>query len=61
MVVFEEKWLYSGIVVALEQGGCNLEKWLYSGKRGCIRPKRLYSVKYCCIRVKVVVFGQKLL
>ena len=52
--------LYSGKVVVLGQ------KWLYSGKSGCISrkvvvsgQKWLFSVKSGCVGVKVVVFGQK--
>ena len=33
MVVFGQKWLYSGIVVVFGQ------KWLYSVKSGCNRAK----------------------
>ena len=42
MVVFRQKWLYSGKVVVFGQ------KWLFSGKigfirqSGCIRENRLY-------------------
>ena len=39
MVVFGQKWLYSGKVVVIGQGGFNWAKWLYSGKDGCIRAK----------------------
>ena len=52
-------WLYSGKVVEFGQ------KWLLSGKSGCIRDKSgcirgnwLFSVKSGYIRAKVVVFGQ---
>ena len=54
------------------QGGCIRGKWLYSGKRGCIRvnmvvfgqsgcirTKCLCSGKSPCNRTKVVVFGKK--
>ena len=40
------------------------QKWLYSGKGGCIRAKEILfgqrcSIRVkCCIRAKVVVFGQ---
>ena len=54
MVVFGQRWLYSG------KGGCNPAKLLYSDKSGfnsgrscCIRAKWLYSCK-------VVVFGYQL-
>ena len=56
MVVFGEKWLYSG------KDGCNRANWLYSGKvvvfgqSGCIRVKWLYSSKSGSIRAKVVVY-----
>ena len=66
MVVFVQKWLYSGksvsIAVKLSQffkSGCIREKvvlfgqkWLYSGKELVFVQKWLYSGK-------VVVFGQK--
>ena len=83
MVVFGQnccilvKWLYSSKVDVIGQNGCVRaivvvfrQKWLYSGKSGCIREKWLYSGKKCCIRAKllylcklvysdkVVVFGQ---
>ena len=54
------KWLYSGKVVVFGQ------RFLYSGKSGCIRAKVvvvgqnwLYSEKICCIRDKIFVFLQK--
>ena len=55
MVVFGQKWLYSG------KSGCICakvfvfgQKWLNLGNSGCIRTKYLYSGK-------MIVFGQKLL
>ena len=53
MVVFGQKWLYSGNMVAFEQSGC------LSGKVVVFGQKWLYSGKSGCIGVKVVVFGQK--
>ena len=51
--------MYSDKVVVFGQ------KYLYSGKGGCIRAKvvvfgqkLLYSCKSCCIRAKEVVLGQ---
>ena len=48
------------------QSGCIREKWLYSGKGGCIRresgsirTKIVVFGQNCCIRAKVVVFGKK--
>ena len=59
MVVFGQKWLYSGEsgsilakVVEIDKSGCNRAKWLYSGKVVVFGQKLLYSGK-------VVVFGQK--
>ena len=34
------------------------QKWLYSGKRCCIRAKVLVFDESACIRTKVVVFGE---
>ena len=56
MVVFGEKWLYSG------KDGCIRTDWLYLGKvvvfgqSGCIRINRLCSSKSGSIRAKVVVY-----
>ena len=66
MVVFGQKWLYSGKsgfiraqVVLFRQKCLYLgkvvvfgQKWLYSDKSGCIRTRWLYLKK-------VVVFGKK--
>ena len=59
MVVFGQKWLYSG------KSCCILAKWLYLGKVVVFEQKWLYSgkkwlysVKSGYIRTKVVVFGQ---
>ena len=51
MVVFGQKWLYSGKVVVFGQ------KWLYSGKVVLVvlGQKWLYSNKGGCIWAKVVV------
>ena len=66
MVVFGQKWLYSG------KDGCIRANWLYSGimvvyvQGGCIWAKLFVFGKKClylgksgCYRVKVVVFGIK--
>ena len=52
MVLFGQRWLYSGTSLYLNKSGCVRtkvvvfgQKWLYLGKSGCIE-------------VKVVVFGQ---
>ena len=64
MVVFGEKWLYSGKVVLIGKNGCIPPKLLYSGRvvvfgqNVCFPGKRYYSGKSCCIWAKVVVFGQ---
>ena len=61
MVVFRQKWLYSGKVVVFGQSG------FFWGKSVCIRKQWLCSGKMvvfgkmCCTRVKVFVIGQKLL
>ena len=66
MVVFRQKWLYSGKKwLFLVKSGCSLakglysakvvvfgQKWLYSSKLCLIRAKYLYSSKSCCIRTK---------
>ena len=65
MIVFGQKWLYSGKigcirakVVLFGQSGFIRDIWLYSGKlvysgkSGCIQAKWLYSDK-------MVVIGQK--
>ena len=47
------------------QSGCNLAKWLYSGKSCCILPKWWISREVDvfgisgCYQAKMVVFGQK--
>ena len=46
MVVFGQKWLYSG------RSGCIPAKWLYLGKSGC------YRSTVVVFGIKVVVFGQ---
>ena len=53
MVVFRQKWLYSG------KSGCIWAKAVVFGKVVVFWQKWLNSVKSGCIRVKVVVFGQK--
>ena len=65
MVLFVQKWFYSG------KSGCIWARLLYSNKRCCNRAKMavfgqgcpiridwLYSGKSGCIRAKVVLFGQ---
>ena len=51
MVVFRQKWFYSGKVVVLRQGGCICAN-------SCIRAKVVVFVQSGCIRAKVVLFGQ---
>ena len=34
------------------------QRWLYSGKNGCIRAKWLFTEKSGCILAKVVIFEQ---
>ena len=51
MVLFGQKWLYSGKMVLIGQ------KLLYSGKSGCIRAKGVfYSGRSGSFRAKLVVF-----
>ena len=70
MVVFEQKWLYSGKrccirkkIVVFGQSGLIRITWLISGKSGSLRGRRFYSGKMVvfvesgCIQAKVVVFG----
>ena len=65
MVVFEQKWLYSGEVVAFRQRCCIRVKWLYLGKSGCngakvvvLGQKWLHSGKRGCIRERWFYSGQ---
>ena len=53
MVVFGQKWLYSGNKVVFGQ------KWLYLSKVVVFGQKWLYSGKSGSIQAKVVVFEQK--
>ena len=52
------KWLCSGKVIVIGQGGCIREKRLYSGKCGCIRAKMVLFGQRGCLLTKMVVFGQ---
>ena len=45
MVVFGQKWLYSGKVVVFEQKWLYSDNLLYSGKSGCICEKVVVFVK----------------
>ena len=66
MVVFEQKWLYSGqsgcirakVVVSGQKWMYLANKWLHSGKAVVFVKKWLYSGKSDSIRAKVVVFGK---
>ena len=71
MVVFGQKWLYSGKLVVFGQCVGIRAWWLFWGKSGCIRANMvvlgqiwLYSGKSGCIQKKwlysgkFVVFGQ---
>ena len=51
VVVFGQRCIRVKVVVFWQ-------KWLYSGKSGCIRAKLLYSGKSCCIRANNVVIGK---
>ena len=70
MVVFGQKWLYSGKsgfiwakLLSLDESCCIRAKWLYSGnivvfkQSGCIRAKWFYSCNSGCNRAKELVFG----
>ena len=73
MVVYGQKWIYSGKsgfirakVVIFEHGGCMWAKLNEFGQSGCIRAKVvvfgqkwLYSGRSGCIRGKVVVIARK--
>ena len=59
MVVFGQKWFYSG------KSGCTQANLLFLGQSGSIRAKVVvivrkwfYSGKSCYIWAKLVVFGQ---
>ena len=65
VVVFGQKLLYLGKLVAFIQVGCIGARWLYSGKSGCIWGKKLlYSTKGIlfvqigCIQAKWLYFGK---
>ena len=53
MVVFRQSGCIRAKVVAFGQ------KWLFSGKSGCIRIKDVVFGQSGCIRVKLVFFVQK--
>ena len=53
MVVFVEKWLYSGNVVVFGQ------KWLYLGKLGFFGEKKAAFIQICFNLAKVIVFRKK--
>ena len=60
VVVFGQKWLYSGRLVIFRKSGCIWERWLYLGKSGFIRAKVVAFVKKLCgILGNLVVFGEK--
>ena len=65
MVVFGQKWLYTGKscfirpkVVVFEQSSCNRAKWLCLGKVVVFWEKRLYSGKIGCILAKLLYSGK---
>ena len=64
VVVFGQKWLYSGKVVVFRKSCCIRvkvvvfgQKWFYFGKSGCIRARKVVFGQSGCIREKVVLFG----
>ena len=59
MVVFGQKWLYSGKTVVFGQNGCIRQKWLYSGSVVVFGQKWLKSGKSGYFRAKVIVLVQK--
>ena len=65
MVVFGQKWLYSGKsgcirakVVVLKQSGSNQAKMLYSSRVVVFGQKKLYSGKSVCIWAKWLYSGK---
>ena len=52
MVVFGQKWSYSGKMFVFRESGCDRKK------SGCLRSKWLYSGRSGCFRDKLVVFWQ---
>ena len=70
MVLFGQRWFYSGKVVVFQLGGCIRTKvvvfwqdcfiravWLYSGKSGCIRAE-VVIMQNGCNGAKAIVIGQ---
>ena len=57
LVVSWQKWLYSGKVAVIGQGGCIRVKWLYSGKV-VVFGKMVVFGHMLFYSGKVVVFGQ---
>ena len=59
MVVFGQKLLYSGKVVAIGMGGCIGEKWLCSDNVVLFGQKWFYLGKSGCIWTKEILLGQR--
>ena len=59
MVVFGQKWWYSGKSVIIGNGSIIWAKVVVFGQGGCIWAK-VVDLKKRCIRAKLVVIGQKL-
>ena len=58
MVVFWQKWLYSGKVVVVGQIGCIREKVVVFGQKCLNSCKIVLFGQSGCIRAKVVLIGQ---
>ena len=58
MVLFGEIVCIRTKVVVIGYVVISKEKWLYSGKKGCIRAKGHVFGQCGCVWAKVVVFGQ---
>ena len=59
MVVIRQSGCIPANVVVLGQNCFIWEKWLNSGKGGCIRAKVVVFLQSGCIRAKKLVFGKK--
>ena len=57
VVVFGQKWFYSGKIVVFVQSGCIRANWLYSGKSVCILTKVVVFGQGGCIRVRWLYSG----
>ena len=58
VVVFVQKWLYSGKWLHSDESGCIHAKWFFLAKFVVIGQNWLYSGKVVVLKIKVVVIGQ---